>query len=409
MPPDQSIDILLQQAKNLYQLAVEFLSKGGRDNAGKYLGKVKAEISFLGRLQNDPTLLNHIKASSSNFMYLDGLFQLIRAENTSSLEVFKTFPAGPIKSKTRNGSLRKLTVDLVCDDGLRWIKLRTCNSFDHKIKDDEWSSDSAEGTSTEIQTIPPIIKQAMGLKNAALGNEIHFRVPTVQYVFLRMRKEDFPENILRMMVESEIKVSFGMSEKHALEPYHYHTSTLNLDVTTMIAMVSDISHRLEQIPIVAFDSTPLKMQYEMEAKSPILPILSQIFNGKNLVCCQSAFEKFESIVSTIGGPFERARARLLFPDAAFGSPREQIDHIPFPKWNLEIVPNQTSPRFQQKDSENPMTDLNMNVFGTGDCIQASTITSNQSFKRSLENSGFAEFITIHEPRGLIEQKWLKCK
>ena len=408
MPLDQSIDILLQKAKNLYQLAVAFLSTGGRDKSCKYLGKVKAEISFLERLNNDPTLLNHIKASSSNFMYLDGLFQLMRAEN--SLDVFKTFSAGPIKSKTRNSRLEgKVTVDLVCDDGLRWIKLRTCSSFDHKIEDDEWSSDSAEDTSTDIETIPPIIKQAMGLKNAALGNEIHFRVPTVHYLFLRMRKDDFPEGILRMLVESEIKVSFGMSEKPVLAPYHYHTSTLNLDVTTLIAMVSDISHRFKQIPIVAFESIPLKMQYEMEAKSPILPILSQIFNGKKLVCCQAAFEKFESIVSTIGGPFERARAKLLFPDDTFGSPCEQIDHIPTLKWNVEIIPNQTGPRFQQRVSETTMTDLNINVFGTGDYIQASTITSNQSFKSSLVNSGFAEFITLHEPRGLIEQKWLKFK
>ena len=309
--------------------------------------------------------------------------------------VFKSFP---VDTKDK-----KVTIDLVSDDGLRWIKLRMCSSFEHKIEFEE-SDSSSDSEVDEVEGIAPIVKQALGLKRAAFLNQFHFKEPEIEYKFLSMQSKDFPPVVLNSLTAIGIKVSFGLNENTKLDGYHYLTNTVNLDVTTLIAMVSDISHRFATIPAEAFDSKPLVMQRAMEANSQILPALSKIFKGRKLVCCLAAFEKFREIVSTIGGPFEQSRAKYLFPDKDLGIRTDLVrNEVESLGWSIEVVPNKVPANFGTKT----LIDLNTNIFGTGNAMKISTISSNQGFKRSLEHAGGSESILIHEPRGLIEQKWLK--
>ena len=392
----KELENLISKAKNLFKSVADYLED--TRNASKLQQRIKSEIQFLERLSRNEDVEFNIK--TSNITYLSDLFELMQIEHT--VEVFKPFTfindnttGNPNSYKPSN----KVAVDLVCDDGLRWLKLRTCHNFENQFED--FDSDSSSSDTDEQSHL--IIKQALGLVKAANMNLVHFQVPRIEYKFLNMQVDDFPTDILKEL-SNHVKVTFGKSLKPDLPKYHYLTKTLNLDVTTLIAVVSDLTHRYHDIPQEAFDSIALKLQRDMQQKQPILPTFNDVFKGKKLVCCQSAFDKFKSIIEPIGGPFEKARSMMLFPSLKFETSAIVNDF----NWTVQVIDNEPGPKFQNLQISKIISTLSIDVCGTGYLKKFSTITSNQNLQRSLMNMGFSDYILVHEPRGLIEQKWLAC-
>ena len=105
---------------------------------------------------------------------------------------------------------------------------------------------------------------------------------------------------------------------------------LNLDISTLIALCSEITNGGENF---IFKQPFLNKQAEWERSTRLLPVLEEFMKGwlseriykiffslfknsfislgKELFVCKTAYDDFMSIVNTVGGPNERARAKQL--------------------------------------------------------------------------------------------------
>jgi hypothetical protein len=416
----QDAKLLLHKTKILQQQVKEFIEKElpnreqTNDGLSKYVNKINMEIKFLERISASEEPLNASHIVCSNYPHLHGLYQLITSENC--LYVFKAFHTG--KEVVR--------VDLVADNGSKWIKLKK-GGINYELRgyefedEEEESSDDSNSQYQGLQLPEPLlVRQARKIAEAAKANLFHFKPPRVIYKFIGPAPVS---DIIRGHLQSlGVEIEHGFSpEKTILPRYHYLTNVLNLDIPTLLALVSDISYRLNEINTEAFDSKPLKLQYAEESIEPIMPKLDQILKGRDLVCTLSAFEKFKAIVEKIGGPSEKSRAAYLFDTSSDNVPKSILNisktihsvslkvvkgafDLPY---RIFIVPNNPSPEYQKITTQIKITSCNIDVFGTAFNLKISTVTSNGALQRSLEKTGLGNAIVLHQPRGLIEQKWLR--
>ncbi|KAG0245379.1 hypothetical protein BGW41_000006 [Actinomortierella wolfii] len=120
-----------------------------------------------------------------------------------------------------------------------------------------------------------------------------------------------------------------------VDDMEYFTDTLNLDITTLMALSSWLCHTFQPNPDV-FTSPPLRFQAQQECQQPILPLLATImgchgnerekslggsdqqpsrYQGqRRLVVTRAAATRFLTIVNLIGGPEEKWRGRILMRD-----------------------------------------------------------------------------------------------
>lgn len=88
------------------------------------------------------------------------------------------------------------------------------------------------------------------------------------------------------------------------------SSTINIDCTILLSLVSDISH--SDGPASPSQSSIIKKQIEIEAKEKLLPnVLYPIMRKRELVCTQEAAAHMQDLVNTIGTPQEKLRAALI--------------------------------------------------------------------------------------------------
>ncbi|VDN20213.1 unnamed protein product [Gongylonema pulchrum] len=86
--------------------------------------------------------------------------------------------------------------------------------------------------------------------------------------------------------------------------------TINLDVTAVFVLISSLTH--ENGAQYDYDSQLLNAQAAQERKKPALPLLLKAIKDKRLIICRTAFNSVQSILSTVAGPGEKARANELF-------------------------------------------------------------------------------------------------
>ena len=157
---------------------------------------------------------------------------------------------------------------------------------------------------------------------------------------------------------------------------------VNLDVSTMIALVSNQCHGHHKLEC---NEDYLRQQALQESSNPVLVQLFTFLLGKEIFACETTIDSFKSIVSTIAGPNEKKRAENL----------------------LEMV-------VKQKDQESNITlELSLTakiskrslvIFGTGDFLKAITTTSNTSFIRAVQQKGVGFCVFVHSARSLTEKK-----
>lgn len=95
-------------------------------------------------------------------------------------------------------------------------------------------------------------------------------------------------------------------------PLTWHpTATLNLDVSALVALCSDITHGLFA-NVHGHANRALAEQAAQEEKHALLPfIAAQLHEPTQLVATDQVLEKFATIVATLASPSERARAQWL--------------------------------------------------------------------------------------------------
>lgn len=157
---------------------------------------------------------------------------------------------------------------------------------------------------------------------------------------------------------------------------------VNLDVTSLITLVSSVAHGR---CYYKFKEPILCEQAAEERVDPVMPKLQKFITGKKLYACQTAVKSFQTILDTLGGDSECTRAKDLME-------------------RVTIVPDNPSFRTESLPNTGKIKDRSKIIFGTGDSLQAVTLTANSGFVRAAQHQGVLFAVHIHASRALTEQK-----
>ena len=168
-------------------------------------------------------------------------------------------------------------------------------------------------------------------------------------------------------------------------PDKKNVSKVNLDVSSMIALVSNQCHG--SCGFCGFDFTDgyLRLQAEEEKTQGSLLQVFTFLLGKELYACDTSIEVFKDIIAKIAGTNELKRAKKLIKI-------------------LTRVEDQASEIALKFTKNSKINERSIRIFSTGDALKAVTLTSNASFIRSARQSGIDFVVFMHPPRSLSEQK-----
>ncbi|KAJ3362557.1 hypothetical protein HDU91_003367, partial [Kappamyces sp. JEL0680] len=410
----QALD-MRSRFQDLLSRSLEY-SSGKSDGFSRYTTAIKSEIKHLEKLISGSRRAPKGVMEGTNWHHLHSIFEVLALNGGG--EVYRLFKAA--------GDQEPVRIDVCC--GSVWVKIKARSKYRQlpEFEESENDDDSDGSACSLALPEPKLIKHAKRIKRAALENPRHFQVPRVVFLFSRLGPGELDPDWERELQGLGVDICYGLGDPAQLrsilsvDPIA-STPILNLDIPTLISMVSCITHDFERICMAAFDSAlPLRIQYQDELKTPQLPLLESMLNNKVLVTTMAAFEKFKPIIETIGGPMERQRALRLFdttgctaPDLTVVHPQpvlgidvsDCLDGRTLPNWKVWVIPNVASPHMASLGL-GIMSENNLDVFGTGHELHITTVTANGKIARSIEKAGGREYsILVHEPRGLIEQKW----
>ncbi|KAK7603878.1 hypothetical protein V9T40_004151 [Parthenolecanium corni] len=340
----------------------------------KFRKKIKREIAFL---QTIPSKIHITDAyvKCSNLRHLETL--IIKAseadECVALLHVFKyTDPIGK--------SPKKLVVDFVSHGGKRWNKVSARNP--KALTTNSVDNNSIYGSRS-------IIDQANDYLECARENLHLFQIPEIVFHFASGIEASLAHIFKNMevVVEGEI-IDDGsgllVESKPAL-PDNNESNTLNLDITTMLAYIASSTNGGCYAKI---SSPVLSLQLLSEQKHHVKKYLDELFDEKELVCCQTAFDSFKSILSTIAGPGEKIRGDELIE-------------------RLKVVPDCPSEKALSLRAGGKVKHRSVVIFGTGDTLKIPTVTANVGFVRAAEHQNINFAVFTHESRSLTEAKEIR--
>ncbi|XP_051984377.1 UPF0415 protein C7orf25 homolog [Xyrauchen texanus] len=412
-------------AKELLERVDKVCSRQGRDVEGraKLCSKLRAEIKFLQKVEAGMVMIKESHLQSTNLTHLRAIVE--SAENlenvVSVLHVFAY--EGP------DGQKQTLVVDVVANGGHTWVKAigRKAEAL-HNI----WQGCGQYGDKS-------VIRQAEDYLEASQQQPVQYSNPHIIFAFYNGVSSPMADKLkeIGISVKGDIVTVNTMigggeedesEDKHSLEEENHevenevkevdvddydddsddadlmHTRVVrdtivaslafptevkvdvcirvNLDITTLIAYVSSLSHGNCHF---TFKEVVLTEQAAQERRENVLPKLEEFMKGKELFACHSAIEDFHVILDTLGGPREKARAEELLA-------------------RLKVVPDQPSERTKRLVISSKVNRRSLMIFGTGDTLQAVTMTANSGFVRAAANQGVRYSVFIHQPRALTEGK-----
>ncbi|XP_059155669.1 UPF0415 protein C7orf25 homolog [Physella acuta] len=166
------------------------------------------------------------------------------------------------------------------------------------------------------------------------------------------------------------------------EAYNPSITRVNLDVTSLIALVSSVTNGRCHL---VFRDKVLSEQAAEERLAPVLPLISEYITGKELFVCETALRSFNTILDTLGGPGEKMRSAALMS-------------------RVKVVGDNPSQRAANLRCQGRIKERSKVVFGTGDTLEAVTVTSNMGFVRAAQSQGVQFPVFLHAARALTEQK-----
>lgn len=276
-------------------------------------------------------------------------------------------------------SKQNVLVDIIADDGLEWIKVSTITErrllFDlakeglnaqDSASESDWdaSNDDRSKSSMGVADIK-LVKLANIMKQAARGARVRYQHPQIRFILTNIAEGVIDEvdaviaairatgatvecyggsydtneqglGMGRLSLDQE--VGSGLLQNNTECVFRrmlpvssglHLTSTLNIDCTIILSLISDISHILKEDLGLArahrycFD---VLRQIELDAKSPLLvnelyPVLVE----RDLVCTTEAVRRMREIVETMGTQSEKMRADIFFGDGSMaGRSPEQL-------------------------------------------------------------------------------------
>jgi len=404
MDSEEDISILRDLLQQRIELGNTLLTKLSDQNLRKVPGlaklqkKIKQEIKFLEKFESDDSTreLRKEHLECSNLVHLQSTVNTIFRckEITGLLQPFNLIRDG-YKAK-------KICVDIVCDSGQKWVKVVARNPVALQL--------NSQGDNNFGQR--NIVDQAREFVACSKQNVILFKQPQVVFAFSSGVSRSLA-NVLKRQginVEGEIlDIEDGFdasdpetSDDESLDDYdnecyeeiedclikeQVDDTRLNLDITAMIAYVSNLTNGYSNY---VFQEKILSEQAEWERQSPVKPFLNQIFENKTLVCCESAKRDFDSIIGLVGGPQEQERAAILSE-------------------RITVVPDTKSTQFEKIDISGKIKERSCAIFGTGDALRLLTVTANSGFVRAAQGQGLNLAVILHESRALTESKQPKAE
>ncbi|BFZ01152.1 hypothetical protein BsWGS_04191 [Bradybaena similaris] len=172
--------------------------------------------------------------------------------------------------------------------------------------------------------------------------------------------------------------SFAWTYGHSVKS----VTRVNLDITTLIALVSSVTNGNCNF---VFRDKILSLQAQEERESPVLPALESYLKGKEVLVCETAVSSFQSILDILGGQAEKRRAADLLQ-------------------RVRVVKDQPSQRALALHCQGRVKERSKVIFGTGDFLQAVTVSSNMGFVRAARSQGVVFSVYLHPARALTEEK-----
>lgn len=363
--------------------------------------KIQQEVKFLEKFRNKndqskkKTLKEeHVKCS--NLYNLEAVIEALE-KSSNPVSVLQTFT---FKSEENSGQLeeissndRKLCIDIVSSGGSVWNKViaRNPKSLNlNAVGGQEFGKKS-------------ILQQVEDYVECAYQNLYQFCPPTINVIFhhgvssvvanlVTKRGATFDGDIINLSIELDSEESDdesddlvqNMSNRLKINEAIVDNTTLNIDITAMIAYVSALTNGFSNY---VFRDNVLTVQAARERKNPVKIRLDSIFKDKNLITCESAVKDFKSIVDTLGGDGEKQRAKDFLENKLHA-----------------IVPDKISERVEKLDSSDQIKGRSKAIFGTGDAMKILTVTANQGFVRAAQSQGIRLAVIIHESSCLTESK-----
>jgi hypothetical protein len=355
-----------------------------------------------------------------------------------------------VKKKPSQDKRKSVFVDIVADDGEEWVKVSTISEtrllFEMAKKG--WEADSEDGGDGETRTVlrnydnddfdsdddgddeVELIKLACDMRKAANATRIRYKHPRLRFVIPKIEEGKSPEidDLLKEIRSYGITVNCGGEvarartedaegpEHAAVEegelsqllpsPFKRFTSTLNVDCTLLLAMVSDLSH-YKTVTLSPSHHKAIFKQVEVEKQRPLLPTeLWPAMTAHDLVCTEEAARRMREIVDTIGTEAERKRTQLLMGDAPFNDCdtasllenfQESSDYEVPSGWKIPIrtvsaksaieaaTDQGTLPPVSRKVAK-ILSDINYSVFMYGWSTAVTTISSNRTVVKQIETT-----------------------
>ncbi|XP_050297157.1 UPF0415 protein C7orf25 homolog isoform X2 [Anthonomus grandis grandis] len=357
------------------------------DGLQKLSRKINQELKFLHKVYKNGTLKKeHLQCS--NLTHFSALVDTLKiVENCQSVNKIFTIDD------------RKTTVDIICDNGLTWIKVVARNP---KSLSQIYMGNASYG-------VRSIVDQAREYVECAKTHPCLFQTPKVIFVFTNgignnlanklekngivvrgQRIEDY--DILESESDSDFSTSEDENEDICLQPPSClepndlstqniaHIKKVNLDVSAMLAYCCSVANGSAHL--YDFDVPVLKQQAEWERQRPVKPILDKFFEGKKLYCCQTAKESFENIVNTVGGPKEKVRAEEFLKRVTVLPDNATCKDTAEGKADSDIFNQIQFTANKSLAVGGKIRQRSLTIFMFGDRIQAITVTSNDGFVRA---------------------------
>jgi hypothetical protein len=383
---------------------------------------------------------------SSNLPFYQAVWRIAKGSCSGLLALGKRFywegetkatirekaKAGGQPEKQPNKDKRKSAfVDIVADDGEEWVKVSTIseNRLLLEMAEKGWECDSEEEWSddgkgrTVLQNSDggddddelELIKLAQDLRKAANATRVRYKHPRLRVVIPKIEEGSVPEIdvILNQMrsygvqveCQGSLPTEIGEGLTHLLpQPFRKFTSTLNVDCTLLLALVSDLSHIKDIHPSPSFHRAIIR-QIEVEKEKPLLTSeLWPAMKNRELIATTEAAVRFREIVETIGTEAEKTRTRLLLgeepfdkldPEAILQKFQELSDYQVPAEWQLPIIvieAQQVINAAKAKGDLHPvvhevrkdLSDINESVFLYGWVTGLTTISSNRTIDKQIE-------------------------
>lgn len=269
-------------------------------------------------------------------------------------------------STVRKSEEQTIRIDIIANDNRTWVNTIARNSdsiLDEALGRCEFGCKDILAVADEF---------------LAVSEQMNFfQPPTVVFDFLHPINEE-----LELALEQK-GIVIGR-KFHKLETQSNRECTkLNIDITTLIAYVSELSNGGAHHK---FNEILLEKQAATERKEAIKPILDSLFEGKILICCETAVKSFDEIIHLLAGPNEKSRAEEL---------KKRLTILPDVDFPENIIKLDLSAQIKERSRK---------IFAFGVFHEAVTVTSNNGFKRSakMQNLNIPTF--VHGARALTENK-----